>query len=106
MTFDNLCYDVDHVKLIFDVDDHWCYDHDTFIHGEDHVIARYKKDGDGYDVEVIATSMPAVFYKIVVKPTVDSCNEMRNGFELSTGTGCEKWVHQTAKLISKGMVSL
>jgi hypothetical protein len=73
---------------------------------EEFLIARYPKPAgsDGHDVEVYATSCPAMFYRIVAKETFNSMEEPRNGFEITTGSGMDVWVAETAKLISMGMV--
>lgn len=51
------------------------------------VIASYPGSGDGYNVEVHCSAMPARFYKVVALPTPDSCGTERPGFALSTGSG-------------------
>lgn len=73
------------------------------------LIAKYPKtpkDGDGQDVEVYCAALPAAFFLIKALPTPNSMNEIKNGFQLSTGTGMEKLVDEMATAISAGMLAL
>lgn len=82
---------------------------ETFRHGEDELIAKLKseKDDDGYDVEIYELRMPATFWKIKVLPTRNSIDELRPGFEISTGSGGDEMlslVIRIAEQINDGMM--
>ena len=81
---------------------------EQFEHGIDALVMSMPKkwpDGDGYAVEVYECRCPAVFFKIVVKPTANSVGRVRPGLELNTGSGGEelrRWVVQTAAMFTEG----
>lgn len=81
-----------------------------FDYGDWHLVAKYPKEegGDGQDVEVYESRMPARFFKVVAKASPNSIGKMAEGFSLSTGSGDEmgKWAVETAKKISDGMIGL
>ena len=74
------------------------------------LIAKYPKtpeDGDGQPVEVYGSAAgPARFYTAKVLPWANSAGEMKDGFEVSTGSGNEmaKLIKRIAIAISEGMI--
>lgn len=86
--------------------DHWCGP--AVLTREWVEIARYAKDpedGDGRDVTVFCSALPARFYRIEAHQTPDSCGTPRPGFVITTGSDMSQWVAQTAELIASGMIS-
>ncbi len=85
---------------------HWCGP-DRYEYGDWTLCAQYAKDpadGDGQNVDVYCSACPARFYKIVARPTPNSCNEPQEGFILRFGTGSERLVAQIAHEIARGMI--
>lgn len=76
--------------------------------GEWTLVAFYpsNRESDGYDTEVWVNAIPARFWRVVARATKNSGGETRFGFMLQTGTGPDmrKWVADTARLISQGLV--
>lgn len=62
---------------------------------------KYDGDGDGHDVEVYETRLPARFFQIKALPT-----KRFNGFSLSTGSGMGEEAGKIAKLIAEGMLGI
>lgn len=81
-----------------------------FSHGEWHQIARISKadrDGDGYDVAIDESRMPARFFRIRPLPTANSVGEVKTPLAfLSTGSGdgAGSLALQIARAMSEGMI--
>lgn len=80
-----------------------------FKHGADVVVARLPKEsGDGLAVVIHECRMPARFYSIEAEPGADSMGRPKAGYRIGTGSGgdgrMEKWVVDTARLITTGMI--
>ena len=67
---------------------------------------KHPKDGDGQDVRVYCSSLPAEFFLIEALETPNSVNELNKGFSLSTGSGQAKLIADMAQAISTGMLAL
>ena len=81
----------------------------SFGHGADVVVARLPKEGgDGLSVIIHECRMPARFYSIEAKAGEDSIGRPKAGYRIGTGSGgdgrMEKWVADTARLITTGMI--
>ncbi len=80
-----------------------------FKHGLPELVAEFPKtpkNGDGQNVEIWETRMPARFYTIKALPTRNSIGELQPSFALSTGSSQEKLVNDIATAISEGMLGL
>lgn len=86
---------------------HYCAE-GPFVHGEEKLIARYAKEkgGDGHDVEVYETRLPARFFRIMAIETRNSVGGFKPGFNLETGSGQEQLAADIALAISEGMLEL
>ena len=77
---------------------------EIFKHGKKVLVCRIKSDegGDGQDVDIYETRMPAIFYEIEALETPDSIGERSNAFTLTTGTIDASLVAQIAHEIAEG----
>ncbi len=79
--------------------DNWCGP-EGFTHGVEALVATYAREGEeGRAVEVMCSALPARFYKIRVSPGADGSP----GYEISTGSGMDRWTAETALAIATGM---
>ena len=89
---------------------HWCLlDNAPLKHGVKTLIALYEKnpkDGDGQHVEVYCTALLATFYTVKVLDGINSSNQSRCGYSLSTGSSMAQLAADLAEAISEGMVGL
>lgn len=101
----NFLYDTDDIEQVFG--DKFCGPK-RFEHGEETLVAKFENDpeSDGYEVEVYCCSMPADFFKIVAKPSVNSIGKLGPGFEVTFGSGCCQEAHMIAGLINDGMLGV
>lgn len=69
-------------------------------------VASFAGEGDGQDVKVYESRMPARFYKLQAFDTPNSIGEINKGFTLSTGSGHEagQLVFMMARAIAEGML--
>jgi hypothetical protein len=77
-----------------------------YVHGEDIGCALYRKEpgNDGQTVEVFCCALPARFYILKVLPGVNSCDEPKAGYTISTGSGQAELAAKIADAISQGML--
>lgn len=84
---------------------------DKFRHWEETLIVKLPKatpDGNGQEVEIYCTAAPARFYTVKALPTPNSCNQMSNGYEISTSSGdnMARLALELAQWISQGMIGV
>ena len=77
---------------------------EKFKHGENTLVATLQSDSDGQDVELYECRLPANFFIIKVLPTLNSINEMKEGYEITTGSGMAQLACNIAKAVSEGMI--
>jgi hypothetical protein len=80
-----------------------------YPHCEEVAIALFRKhpeDGDGQDVHVYCSAMPARFYTLRAMDSTNSIGEPVKDFCLSTGSGQLQLVADMAKAISEGMLGI
>jgi hypothetical protein len=79
---------------------------ERYEHMKEVLCARYEAEGDGHPVEVYCAAYPARFYTIKVLPGPNSVGQMRDGWELGTGSSCAQLAHDIATAVSTGMLNL
>ena len=81
----------------------WCgpeqYDHAVEV-----LVAKYKGEGDGQDVDVYCTALPARFYRIEALPGTNTVGEPVLPASLSTGSGMAQLAAKMAEAFSEGML--
>ncbi len=87
--------------------EYWCGP-PRLVHAAKTLVARYpsKAGGDGQDVEVYCTAMPATFYRVLALATLNSIGESQPSYSLSTGSSEGLLAASIARAISSGMLGL
>lgn len=76
-------------------------------HGTEHLCALYQGVGDGQNVEVYISKLPATFYTINVLGGHNSVDEYQAPYSIGTGSGgreLAEYVNKTAEMIAGGML--